>query len=662
MFDVISTPMVPGVPSLVRPPRLLFVSVFLLGAFLATSVAIGATAGDYLIDGGGELPDDIPAAEKTERGVDGAFTPRGRLGDTGDVGFGDPTGGGRYWDRGDAQGELERRTRQREVHGEPEFHGVEGLRLGMYGDAVGEDRGPPYWDVVRGLDLTVDPTTKIGASAARLRSGLNLDLSAGVPWIQRGGRPEDYMTKLGPLYLDIWDVEGTVLHSDNANLSENDPVSDVGEVVTVGMGAVLQLTEGLRLAAYGDFVYLPSQGRAGFDGFGISDRLELAADVDVFSADFVSAGQIGRWDVAFVEAFRVRDVGDRWADFVEELDMLEQRRLEETEVVGRYDLYTPGRQETDDDRSLETRFTDRDVVSQNTVAVVANRVLPTITRCTFSVYRHDYWYSEDRAGREDWRRGAGVSLVSERETMRFLPYASYGVTEESDDRGWDHVARAGFFGPITDYIDFRGDVGYYLDRSEDRDQRDEDRGHLWRLTLRHNPNRLTWHRVSYERFVGELDDDLRRSLTYHLYRIWGPQVGSGFVTGRQWVEEGQTGGNGRARDFVGGRLVYIINPKMATRLTYTVEHERPYGDGSTVPDSRERIALFEIRFRLTETLRLSLAYQNRQRDSEAVGDSFTENLVLLRLKKILRWTPAGRGDRGYGRRDRRRRRRRRSSR
>lgn len=624
-------------------------------------MATGATAGGRLVDGEGGLPEDIPEADRTEKEMDGGFMPRTRWGDTGDVGFGDPAGRYRYWNRGDAQGELDTRTRQREVHREPEFHGVEELRLGLPGGVVGDDRGPPYWNIVRDFDLTVDPTTKVGASAARFRSGLNLDLSAGVPWIERGGRPEDFMMKVGPLYLDIRDIEGTVLYSDNANWSEDDPVSDVGEVVTVGLGGILQLSEGLRLAAYGDFVYLPSQGRAGLDGFGITDRLELAADVELFSADFVSAGQIGRWDVAFVEAFRVEDVGDRYADFVEQLDMLEYQRFEETEVVGRYDLYSGRRgDDGEDDRSLETRFTDREVVYQNTVAGMASRVLPTITRCNLRVYRHDYWYSQDRVGREDWRRGASASLVSERETMRFRPYASYGVTEESDDRGWDHVARAGFFGPVTDYIDFRGDVGYYLDRSEDRDQRDEDQGRLWRLTLRHNPNRLTWHRVSYERFVGELDDELRRSLTYHLYRIFGPQVGSGFVAGRQWIEEGQVGTEGRARDFVGGRLIYIINPKLATRLTYTVEHEWPYGDGSTAPDFREKIALFEIRFRLTETLRLSLAYQNRQRDSEVEGDSFTENLVLLRLKKILQWTPGRGGGRARGRDSRRGRRSRRS--
>ncbi|MEI9896286.1 MAG: hypothetical protein WDN28_21090 [Chthoniobacter sp.] len=159
------------------------------------------------------------------------------------------------------------------------FTGTEGL-TNIPAGSFQTDDGPvvPRNSLFRNLQLpggssqlpAVGPTIRTEDTTASFKLTLP-NINAGVPFLQRGFEPQNADLKLGPFYFKLRALEAAILHSDNIDLTQDNPKS--GTIAYVGMtiDVLAQLTENLRLATSVTLVYLPLDGRAGIVGYGLAD-------------------------------------------------------------------------------------------------------------------------------------------------------------------------------------------------------------------------------------------------------------------------------------------------------------------------------------------------------------------------------------------------------
>src|SRR5207248_5291742 len=108
--------------------------------------------------------------------------------------------------------------------------------------------------------------------------------------------------------------------------------------------------------------------------------------------------------------------------------------------VGRYVYGSKGSSATTlEDRSRFGSFSEALVQGRKLVGAKASRMLPTVTRMEVGAYHTDYLYfsGQDAFGKLPRTRDQGyVSLVSERPSLRFKPFAFYRISR-FDDHDWD---------------------------------------------------------------------------------------------------------------------------------------------------------------------------------------------------------------------------------
>ncbi len=500
------------------------------------------------------------------------------------------------------------------------------------------DPGAPYNGLIEsfvlgtGGDARVGPGGGLSIGGPAVAAGANLQ----IPLLARGAAPQDATLKLGNLYITVPDASAGLIYSDNANASEKDPESGWISVVESDVIFVLQLNEGLRLTMSGALIWLPGAGRVGFGGLGLYDPFEIGP---YFSASrLLNIGatydfELGGWDMRFLDVFSV----DAWwgsgsARMNTQLGLLESGNFDGSDSLGRYSL---GREFTDRSRnrdnrdSEEDRFSNDGLVLRNTAGYMATRVLPTVTRCLVSAFHSNYWYTRSRDRSITWDETASVAFISERPNLRFKPYAAYEVNRSDQEPDWDHWVRAGVFGPITRNLEVFGEVGHWWDGNSNDEET------TWTLGLDHRPGPQTHQRISVKHTVTQPAQEVMTTAGYEVSRTLGPELMVIGLADYRHYEAGRDGTDEREEYDLGGRLVYHMGDRIEFRLSQTFTRDVPLQDGdATEYDEWVTSAGFECQ--LSKTVRGSLLYQWTDRNSSAVGDSYTENMVYLRLTKFFR--------------------------
>ena len=501
---------------------------------------------------------------------------------------------------------------------------------------VVKDPGAPYENLFQNFNLALGLNPKIGPGNTYFRAGpVNLGTGAVTP-ITRGFQPENAELKIGNFYLDINYLTGTALYSDNINLSENNRKDKFASAVTLGVTGLYQLTEGLRVGVSGSLIWLPTDGKFGVAGFGLTDpyaRFALDGQA-LFSAGISYDANVGHWDVRVFDDFRINNrtvygVGEDGF-----IDLYDGENFNEQNGFRNYHLY--------DYRSSFSRGQNRQLVNANRLdtdntdmvnraGVQATRMLPTETRALLAYYHDDYFnLSNNAVGNTAYPKYMDTflaSLESERENLRFKPYTFYEAQKNSQQRGWDQTVGGGLRGPVTENIFFDGGAGYVFSGNTSNTEL------IWFLRATHAINPTTAHSITYERGLVEPDRVLAQTLRYQLSKILGPYVSSGLYAQRQEIED-LDNSNSLAVIYEGGSYVrfdFDYHGRLEFQGFY---REFQFNDPANPDyDVWTLRAIYSRNF--TPSLVGECLYQYEQRDSKAIGQDYYENLFAVRLVKYF---------------------------
>jgi len=494
------------------------------------------------------------------------------------------------------------------------------------GEIVG-DTGAPYDNLFRPAHIggfIADP--KIGPG--RLNVPV-MQISApnySLPLIERGFRPEEAEIKLGRFYVDFREASGSILLSDNINASEFNRRDGAISIARLSVGLLFQVNDGLQLGTVGSFVWLPFRGEAGINGFGITDPLDASYNISpVARAQLVYDFKLLGWDVRLLDEFDVTTPA--YAANLQVDQQFEGAAFDEADTAGRYRYEDgTGRGRRGASTARDSGFNTTDLIYHNLAGVSAARLLPIDVEAYLAAFHHNYWYQNSRGGGgirdADELRS---SLISQRENLRFKPFIRHESTTDNRRNGWDHQARGGIFGPISDYINFLAEYGrYWQDNSTGSHS-------IWRVRLEHNPGPLTFHSIEYGRTITRPERTLATYLTYRLYRVIGPYLNSELFYERLRAKTLTAGLSGYTQWQAGIRLTYDLGAR--TSLRNSVLYQDIENDNPASERVRNLIGRLEFVRSHTESLESTILYEFIDRKSNVVGSSYYENLLIYTLRK-----------------------------
>lgn len=497
---------------------------------------------------------------------------------------------------------------------------------------------------------SADPQLQFGQGASlrtsRLQLGLDTDL--GLP-LKEGPAPEDAMLRLWRIYANMPRTSVEFIASDNADRTTHNRKGGVIGMVSTDFDILLQLTDNLQIVSRGSLIYLPFENEVGLHGFGLlDDRFGLAGEIDASSDLFIEAkldGVVGEWD--FFVADRIGLEPDANSDLRSyrtadaRLNYLRANNFDKADTLGRYSLGGRGRINTQGD-DLDSNSTSDDrwgystAYYYNKASTGVSRTIPTETLVGLTAYRTDRWGMDGRGRGErdsEWEHGVNLSLVNQHYNMRFKPYFTYTASTNSEDHFWQHVARLGVTGPLSEYTDLNANVGYAWRSGYDRKSDDDSRSWLWHVSLHNELNELTTHRLSYSRYIQPDSNRYHTTLAYSLHRVLGPYLDSSLFAVRTEVDGGENHlKDDETRYEVGARLGWDVSSRLDLTLTGTMSVVRRHNQDTDYKESRIRLA---ADYDLSDTVELMLSYEYARRTDDVPDRDYYENLVRLRLTK--RW-------------------------
>ena len=457
---------------------------------------------------------------------------------------------------------------------------------------------------------------KLGYGQGQLRVAAPLGPTSGISLFGFQGKPADAELKLGNFYLDIFSLSGSVLWSDNINLVETGKESEEIAVVRLQATAMYQVNEAMRLSAAGTAVWLPFKPDIGFTDPLADYSFSLAP---IFQTQFTYDIPFNKVDVQMVENFTVQSGGFGTG---RSFDLLERRDDDLEDRAGRYNY-----RDTQAQGPTVRRF--RSAPSyRNSIGVNASTVLPTVTRFTAGYIHENIWQQRDSLGQQSSSDIFTGELRSERENLRFKPFFNYSARHQNNRFGYDSAVRGGFAGPITPYLELRGDMGYFLAGDESGE------GYTWFVGLVHRPRERLEHEVDYLRTISYPDRSVVTLVTYRAQLQASPDLVLEAGTQEQNVEPLDNPNNSfGGKEFRAvGRLNYRVLDRIVTRLGFAWTHNV----GRTGPTPL-RFDLHTIRLELnlahTSTFESAFLFQHEFRDSNRVGDSYVENVASLTLTR-----------------------------
>jgi hypothetical protein len=473
-----------------------------------------------------------------------------------------------------------------------------------------------YEGMFRTINRGVVRPVKVGEGSGTARVATPVGLHWGAPpLLQWQFRPEDAEIKIGNFYLDFRTLSASLLFSDNA--THSDPPKKSGFISMIGwsFAVMFQATEHMRLALGFQMVYLPFKNKIAFIdpmemyGFSGAPRGLAQLDYDL---------PIGNWDFHIYDDLGAYTPG-YW-------------------FGGAFDLFDTDYQAQDQIGRYAYRINDRDVAERtatyehlfdffafrNSVGVHASKVLPTETRFSFGAARYDIWSSglpnDTPRGGERFYAG----LDNERENMRFKPHIHYTATHYDGQDGFSHTIMAGVKGPVTDYINFFGETGYYWSDSSRREVM------LWTLGLDHQLSPTTSQRLYYLRSATWPVESVRTALGYFLRHQLGPDLRAELVGEYSEYDRISLNAPDHKEYQAGLRAMYSMSTRMGIRsgaYYRLIDANNRKFDAFTLRN--------ELFLRLTHTVDAMLLHQYQNVALTEGNNGWAENLVILTVRKTF---------------------------
>lgn len=458
----------------------------------------------------------------------------------------------------------------------------------------------------------------VAGGTGEVRGSLPLAPQFGVSLLEWQARPEDAQIQLGNLYLQFRALSAQLLVSDNVDQTEINRRAGAVSIVRLELMTYVQILENLRVAFGGSVVWLPFRNEIGFD-----DPLAgLNFDASISPvALFQLAYQVpaGHWDVNLFDQFSIQKsigLGSRF-------DLLNRGSATLEDRQGRLG-YTFQQSPQPANSTLNTRRFAEGVEYHNNVGFNATRMLPTTTRLNLGFAHDDTFYSRNPFGLPSSQNTATASLASERESLRFKPFATYSAHNQSNADGWDHEVRGGVTGPITDFVDFLGDAGYYTTVAGQS-------GSLWRVRLAHNPRESTHHSIEYRRSLTYPIRDVATTIEYRLDQAIGPELLFELGLQKSTFESLDNPNTGTVEKRAEGRLTWTMNPRALLRAGVAYSDVDSLAPGAV--DYRLLTGRLGYEHRTFGNMSAVILYQHERRISSLPLDSYYENLVSVTLRK-----------------------------
>jgi hypothetical protein len=388
----------------------------------------------------------------------------------------------------------------------------------------------PYHVGTNNLDL--DPTIR-PADTIKIQGNVDLpDFRGRFPLLQRGFAPETADLKVGPVYFKLRQLSAGVRWTDNVNRSNTNRQSDTNGFVSIGAQAIWQITEGSRIAASGNFVWLPFDNVAGVAGFGIRSpltfgiastpdaRVQASWEPTIFGIPWVLANE-----------FRT-SVGRFSSGIYDNYELFEGFQVDRSgEESNFFNFRSTKDRDTGDYRFTTKDETDEFLFFNNEVSAATSAKVNGDFNFRFRAAHENYWYPDEDYNLPSERNTVFASLESYRENLRFKPYVNYRLSHRPDPERLYQTARAGVKGPVTDLIQFDGHVGHLWGN------RDGQSSWLWHAHLNHLINPRTRQSAVWSRDLHDLSNELNQHVRYQFNHILSPSLSSDLYLGYYWVED-----------------------------------------------------------------------------------------------------------------------------
>lgn len=472
-------------------------------------------------------------------------------------------------------------------------------------------------------DLRLEPTLK-PAESLKVDGFLDLpDFRGQFPLLQRGFAPETADLKIGPLYFKLRQLSAGVFWTDNARRSGTSRESDTKGFLSIGGQVIWQVTEAWRIAAAGNFVWLPFDNDAGLTGFALRAPLSFGL------ASTPDARVQASWEPVFLGipwliADEFRTGSGRFTNGVNDsFELFEGFQLrdkdgESPRVFGFRDH---------DYRFQTSQGNDEFIFFSNELSAATHARVAGDFNFRFRASHEDLWYpNNEDSGLPSARNVLTVNLESYRESVRFKPYFNYRLSQQDDPNRLFQIARLGARGPVTDLIQFDGNLGYVV---EDRTNNET---WLWSSRLEHVVNPRTRQGIEWSKDVYELSDEISQHVLYQFNHVLGPGLITDLYSGYFWTEE-LTGTIPKREDLrTGARVTWRVSPRTTVRLwgQYT-----DISNGNNTFQAETWRGRFELSHRLYDRLNTRLIYQHTNLDSNREASSYDENLVYLTVSYVF---------------------------
>lgn len=456
------------------------------------------------------------------------------------------------------------------------------------------------------------PDGGLSAEAQNLTKGA-VTVSSGLPFLTRAFNPERATLKLGPAYVDILALSGTLLYSDYHGPEQFPPGEGPGwlAVTTLDFRVVIPLTQSLFLAAAAEVYYLPLKNRV---GFGLGEGGGLGLGLNLFAG---YTTQINGWWFSLTDHL---GTGSHFADLFGDVS------VDEIQRAGRYRF---GREDTADSRHIGF-FAPGNLYLANTVTASAMGLLNPNWRLTADVARVDGWDLEN-LDLSDYRgtTRASVRVDYAGQDWRFAPFAEYSVSTDDGFELFLHQADVGIQGPITERLRLYARAGYYWTTGDQTPTE----GLIYELGLTHEVGPYTRQSLFAGSVVSETDFADRRVGRYVRYTL--DQVLSRRARAAlfgQWSDTRDVDTDRSSKGYLAGAsLAYQLGEY--TRLSLSGAYEEYTDDQGLTYDRQIYTARLERRLRAGLTA--ALVYQYEDYDPQDAPGGFHESLYYLTLTQLF---------------------------
>ncbi|MGB0578603.1 MAG: hypothetical protein ACPGVU_02775 [Limisphaerales bacterium] len=461
---------------------------------------------------------------------------------------------------------------------------------------------------------------KVGGTRGSLRMSAPLGPQVSLPLFGRAGKPEDAELKLGRLYLDLFTLSGSVLYSDNVEQSRDNRDGEAIGIVRLQGALIFQITETMRLAAGGTVAWLPFENQIGF-----ADPLaDFTTSLQpLFLTQFEYEVPLGP-----LTTFSIYDNLNVVSGGFGQSRAFDTLQRDSDALVDREGRRQFIQQQTFQDQ--DRRF--REGISiQNSVEAEISTLLPTETRVGAGFRRNNLWFAQGAVGQPSSQDIWFFRAENLRENMRFKPQINFQARHQNNRPGYDKIIGGGVSGPISDYIDFTGNVGFLLSDASDQ------QNILWRLGFIHRLRDLTTHSLTYTRTLTFPQAQVVKILSYRLEQILSPEWTFDFGYEHRLFEPISNANNvaGVKEDQLEGRFQVRISDRLTAIAGYSYTRNVNRGPGAL--RFHGHIYRLDLVYAHTDVTESSVLYQFQRRQSNRSGNgaTFDENVVTYTLTRTF---------------------------